>query len=464
MGNRYLVVSDLHLVDVEEHADGWKSYKSERYLFDEAFDKLVSHFVDQAEGGDRLTLVLNGDIFDFDLITAVPENPPWPVSRFERSRGLRPTAAKSAWKMEHILSFHQPFVKTLARFVSLGNSLIFLLGNHDRELHFDQVRDVLVSAIEKAARADELSLLTGSVKFEPWFFYVPGEIYAEHGHQFDFYTSFRYQLAPTVEMDGERELALPMGNLSNRYLMSRMGFFNPHASDFILNVFSYVAHWVRHYLFSRRSLLLVWFFSSLQVIAMLLRIKKKLRAAPPVEHEKQVRKVARTYDLSNEAIAALSRLYPEPITSRMFRLFRELWLDRVIIALVMTGGTITLALVPIPLWIKLMVPLTCFPLVYFIYEELAHGETIFAIEKKIPEHARCVVELLPARVVAFGHTHIPRQIPLARDATFVDTGTWAPILNKDGSLKPGRRTYALVSFHRGDATVQLGSWMDSSGC
>ena len=60
MGNRYLVVSDLHLTDVEDHPDGWKAYKSSRYLFDEEFGQLVQHFVEQRDEGDRLTLVLNG--------------------------------------------------------------------------------------------------------------------------------------------------------------------------------------------------------------------------------------------------------------------------------------------------------------------------------------------------------------------------------------------------------------------
>ena len=34
MANRYLVVSDLHLCDVEDNPDGWMAYKSARYLFD----------------------------------------------------------------------------------------------------------------------------------------------------------------------------------------------------------------------------------------------------------------------------------------------------------------------------------------------------------------------------------------------------------------------------------------------
>jgi len=34
MAHHYLVVSDRHLCDVEEHADGWKGYESARHLFD----------------------------------------------------------------------------------------------------------------------------------------------------------------------------------------------------------------------------------------------------------------------------------------------------------------------------------------------------------------------------------------------------------------------------------------------
>ena len=460
MGNRYLVVSDLHLTDVEDHADGWKAYKSSRYLFDDELAALVQTFQDRDQG-DTLTLLLNGDIFDFDLVTAVPEQPPWPTTRFERRRGMRATAPKSAWKLERMLSHHPRFVQVLAGFVAAGHRLIYLLGNHDRELHFPEVQQTLLDALEASAKEQGLSLATGRIRFEPWFFYVPGEIYAEHGHQYDFYTSFRYQLWPTVTADGEPTLALPMGNLSNRYLMTRMGFFNPHASDYILNIFRYASHWLRHYLFSRRSLLFNWFWGSLLVLGLVLRLKRKLHTPPP-EHIERLRRTARRFDLSDEEIERLGQLQPKPIANRAFRMFRELWIDRVMMALMMTGGTIALALVPIPLWIKLMVPLSAFPLLYLIYEQLTQGETIFTVEKVIPERARAVARTLPARVVTFGHTHIPRVIPLSRSTTFVDTGTWAPIFDpqRRDRLRPGRRNYLLVSFHRGEASVELGSWMD----
>jgi hypothetical protein len=171
--------------------------------------------------------------------------------------------------------------------------------------------------------------------------------------------------------------------------------------------------------------------------------------------------MARKFDLSLDEIQALGQLQSPPITQRMFRLLRELWIDRLLIAGVMTGGTIALALVPIPLWIKLMVPLSSFPLLYLLYEWFVRDESVFRIEKEIPGRARAVARVLPARVVTFGHTHVPRQIPLSKETTFVDTGTWAPIPCAEGSdeLRPGYRNYLLLAVERHEASITFGSWM-----
>jgi len=93
---RYLVLSDLHLCDVEEHPDGWKVYKSARFHFDDELAELLASFRARCAAA-RPTLVLNGDIFDFDQVIAVPEQPPWPVSLGERRRGLDATASKSVF-------------------------------------------------------------------------------------------------------------------------------------------------------------------------------------------------------------------------------------------------------------------------------------------------------------------------------------------------------------------------------
>lgn len=458
--HRYLVVSDLHLADVEEHADGWMAHKSARYLFDGSFADLLRDFVSRSEAGAQLTLVLNGDIVDFDLVTAVPDAPPWPVRRAERKRGLDPTAAKSKWKLERVLSHHPAFVQALADFLLAGNKVVYLLGNHDRELHFPEVRQVLVSALEACAARAGKALAPDLLTFEPWFFYVPGELYVEHGQQYDHYTSFRYQLWPVLPGRGEPTLALPMGNLTNRYLMSRMGFFNPHASDYILNVFTYLLHWLRFYALSRHVLFQTWLFGSLAVVWQMLKTRGLLRPVPP-QHEEQLAQVAERNRLSLEEIRVLAGMQHMPITSRLFRMLRELWVDRLAIAVFMTVGTVALALSPAALWAKLMVPLSTFPLIYFVYEMLAEGETIFTIEKEFPRRARLVAQLLPAKVVTFGHTHKPRQIPLDHGTTFVDTGTWAPVMDPANrqDLLPGLRTYLELTFRDGAASVDLRSWM-----
>jgi len=160
----------------------------------------------------------------------------------------------------------------------------------------------------------------------------------------------------------------------------------------------------------------------------------------------------------------LARLWRPPITARFFGIVRELWIDRVVIVALMVVIGAVLAIVPIPLWTKLMVPLTVFPLIFLVYEEIVKGETIFAIEHRFPECARSIGELLAVRVVTFGHTHKPRVIPLDGGLTFVDTGTWAPITRQlgDDRLVPGYRNYLVADFSREEPSVELRCWGSSS--
>jgi UDP-2,3-diacylglucosamine pyrophosphatase LpxH len=458
--NRYLVLSDLHLCDIEDNPDGWKDYKSSRYVFDRELAILVEQSVRARPDGSTFTLVLNGDIFDFDLVADIPPDPPWPVSISERKRGLDPTPGKSAWKLQHILDQHPGFLEMLSGLILAGHRIVIVMGNHDRELHFKEVWAVLVAAVRERVEASGGSFDPTLLCFEPWFHLVPGEIYVEHGNQYDYYSSFRHLLCPTVHFRDGPRLALPMGNLSNRYLLTRMGFFNPHASDFILNLFSYVWHWFRHYAFTRRSIVWVWFVGSFAVMARLIRIRRILLQNPP-DCDGPIREEARRKELPVETVGALARLHQPPITSRFFRIVREFWVDRLFIALGMVAGTVALALVPIPLWIKLMVPLTGFPLAFFIYESLARGEDIFTIERMLPRYARAVARIVPVRLVTFGHTHVPVLTPLSRDTTYADTGTWAPITHRwKGGLRGGYRNYVLADITPDDAQISLGSWME----
>lgn len=461
ISSRYLIVSDLHIADIEEHADGWKAFKRAQYSIDRGFDVLVRHFVAEGEAArdgalTPLTLILNGDIIDFDVVIATPGAPLWPVSRAEKRHGLEPTENKAVWKLNYVLSQHPQFVETLARFVERGHRIVYLMGNHDREFHFDGVQRALVAAVEKSLGASAAR----AFQFEPWFYYVPGQLYVEHGQQYDLFASYRHVLFPVVATHGGPAIAIPMGNLSGRYLASKMGFFNPYTSEFILNLFSYLAHWLKHYAFTRRSLFFNWFWGSILVMVHLLKQKEQVHKRPP-DYDARLDGLAVRTGLSRETIDALGRLQRQPMTARFFRVVREFWIDRVLIAVFMTCATIALALVPVPLWTKLIAPLACFPLVFFIYETLARGETVFTVEHEVPIYAQKVALLTDVKLVTFGHTHRPRLIPLAKDVAFVDTGTWAPMMSETdrSELAPGYRNYLIADFSGERGSFALRSWI-----
>ena len=460
---RYLIVSDLHLCDIEEHPDGWKHYKNERFSYDADLAELLDTFVASRREGETLTFVLNGDIIDFDLVTAAPDEPPWPVTRAERRRGMDPTEPKSVWKLELVLAHHQQLVVALARFVAAGHQIVYVLGNHDRELHFPRVRQTFVDALVRAGQGEGLAVSPDAIRFEPWFHYVPGRIFIEHGQQYDHYSSFPNLLSPIVRDGAERNepmLDLPMGNLSNRYLISVMGFFNPHSTNYILNAGRYAVHWLQHYAFTRRSLIFNWLWGSVLVLVDLLRHSKQTRARKK-HHEAELAEVAKRQEIPLELVQALDALKHPPITDRLFRMIREFWIDRVIMAVLMTAGTVALALSPVPLWVKLMVPLTSFPLFYFIYEAIAQNESVFGVNDELRCSARRVAELVSTRVIAFGHTHIPEVVPMSFGVSFVNTGTWAPIFRTDDTdaLEPGLRNFLIARFDGEEVSLELGSFM-----
>jgi UDP-2,3-diacylglucosamine pyrophosphatase LpxH len=445
MDGKYLIVSDLHLTDIENNSDGWKNYKHSSYSITKSFESLLKNYED-----NNLTLIFNGDVIDFDLVVDIPIVPDFDISSNERKRGLYPTEEKSLWKLKRVLYEQEDFFKLIALFLSRGNKLIYVIGNHDRELYFEKLQSFFIDYIIELANNNNMaSLNKEQISFYSWFYYKKGEIYVEHGNQYDYYTSFKYLLKPTIMNKGVEEIALPMGNLSNRYLMTSMGFFNPHASDYILSGFAYFKHWLTKYAFSKRSLMFNWIWGSILVMFKIFSTKKKQNRAPK-GYDELLKQEAAKFNITIKEIDRLNDLRQLPIAYRTFRIIKELWLDRVFLSFILIGGTIALALVPIPLWIKLMVPLSSFPLLFFIYEMITKGETIFTIEEKIPNYAKKIANIVDTRAIIFGHSHKPRYFPLNKNTIFIDSGTWAPVFSTKTPkiLKEGLRNYIYIDVNQ----------------
>lgn len=466
--NHYLVVSDLHLADIEDHADGWKRHKGRDGVFTGELVAMVDEHLDKVAAGDTFTLVLNGDIFDFDLVTALPtDGTLGTLSANERRYGLDATEVKSRWKLDLILDHHDVFLAALARLVSAGHKVVLIAGNHDRELCFDAVAERFVERVLAVAGSVDRSC----VIVEPWFFHVPGEIYVEHGHQYEHYSSYQHNLDPTYEktsrvrsgVDGglskERHLALSTGNLSNRYLLSNIGFFNPHATDFILSAGGYFMHWWRKYALTRRSLILTWFMGSLRALFALLSIRRAQRRAPPPAYDERIAAAGRRYGLSGETARRLHALMASPITGRFGKIVREFWIDRVILSLSLTGATVALSLSPAALWVKLVIPLLAFPLVWFLYGWFVGDKNALTTGYETHRHARLIAGLVDSPVIVFGHTHGSEIVPLAKGLDYANSGTWAPSWGPDGALAPGHKNYVAVLCAPGQRpSLEVGSW------
>ncbi len=462
---RYLIISDTHLSDVEEHADGWKRFKSAGFLRDRQLLELTRRFAAEARPGEESVLVLNGDIFDFCITTRVPERPPWRMRRRERTRGLEPSEPKAAWKLAVILEQHPEFLTALAELLGAGHRVVYVLGNHDHELHWPSVQAVLEAALRDRAWDLGLDPATCTIRYEPWFFYDPAGLYVEHGHQYDIYSSFPHILQPTATLDGEEILALPLGGFSNRYLVSILGFFNPRSTDYICNLPGYVAHWLRYYAFSRRSILVGWFLGTMMVLVRVMRLRARLWTQAQ-GHAQALKETARRQGLPWTTVWSLDQLKPVPIYFRTFRILREFWLDRVGLVAGLVGlVAAAFTLLPGPPLLRLIPLLLGAVLTVVLYERRVATSGVFAVNEEAPGYARAITELLPARVVVMGHTHQPALIRLGADRTFVNTGTWAPMFTWRGwfGQDPGSRHAFFVSFDGEQMSMDLQVIPDEPG-
>src|SRR4051812_37006736 len=98
------IVSDLHLCEAEPINPKfplWKKYKTRDFFFDQTFAQFLKYIEKKAQG-EKVELVLNGDIFDFDSVTSIPESPVFRVHWLERERGLFPRPERSKYKIQTI--------------------------------------------------------------------------------------------------------------------------------------------------------------------------------------------------------------------------------------------------------------------------------------------------------------------------------------------------------------------------
>ena len=175
-----IVLSDFHLSDEEPpHPTNplWKKFKSKEFFIDKEFKKFLNAVEQKVD--EEVELVLNGDIFDFDSILKLPDDPSFHISWLEKMRGLSSEESKSRFKMKVILYDHALFFQTLKEFIQNGNRVVFVIGNHDMELHWLSVREDIINRLDLDEKEKE------RICFCEWFYVSNKDTLIEHGNQYD---------------------------------------------------------------------------------------------------------------------------------------------------------------------------------------------------------------------------------------------------------------------------------------
>ena len=438
------IISDLHLTEAEPPHPKyklWKKYKTAEFFFDNVFESFLAHIVEKS-GGEPVELILNGDIFDFDSVTAYPKTPPYRVSELEKTRGLYPQEEKSRYKMKKIIADHQLWFAALKDFVDKGNTAVFIIGNHDLELHFESVQELIRQELGYENDINE------QVRFCEWFYISGKDTLVEHGNQYDPYCVCQNPMYPFVRKWHRKEVRIPFGNLATRYLINVMGYFNPHSEqNFIMSGFEYLRFFFKYMARSQPFIIWTWFWGSILILTQTFVDRFLNPVMDPMTVELRAEEIAHKAKTTPGVVRQLNSLRVSPATSAPWKLVRELWLDRafiILIALVLMFSAYEFIddFFPMsPLWLLL-------PALFFLPPFIFYAKSVGSEvgEFKEPQEPVIMMSALAAQVsrVVYGHTHIKRH-EIIGGVEHLNSGTWSPaFLNVECTEAIDQKTYVWI--------------------
>ncbi len=157
-----LVVSDFHLGNGRYRPDGTVNLL-EDFIYDEEFIEFVEHYAGSGEEqpDSDVELIINGDFFN--MIQLMPEE-----------QGLDFLTERAALtKVEAILSGHKELFGALRTFNSEPHRrIVFILGNHDPQLLWKGVQEILRRTVQ-----GEVIFIEDSYSFDG--------VHIEHGHELE---------------------------------------------------------------------------------------------------------------------------------------------------------------------------------------------------------------------------------------------------------------------------------------
>jgi UDP-2,3-diacylglucosamine pyrophosphatase LpxH len=462
-----LVVSDLHLTEAQPHERArplWMAYKHREHFVDADFAALLDRVRRESNGATEL--VLNGDTFDFDGVVELPTRPAGRVDWLARRRGLGSEEWMSLFKIECIVRDHPVFFGALRDFIAAGHRVIFVLGNHDVELHWPSVQRRI--RLELGASAPSASQPPATdeghcraddwipdsmprrepVVFCAWFYVSGGDTYVSHGSQYDPNCVQKSAIHPLIEVRGRPQVRIPFGDLACRYMLNGMGYFNPHAvENYIMSAWQYVRFFFRYVVTTQPLLLWSWLWSAVATFVVGLRSHWRPAMRDPMLVEEKVQGIAWRAQVAPAVVRQLNELTVTSAAANPLRILRELWLDRALLLAASAYGAWQLVLLvniatPVsPLWAFVPLALSLPP---FLAYASSVNPTVFRQPLLSLERARLIAAIAGVDRVVFGHTHRPGRRTVG-PVEYLNGGFWSPAFSDPRcQRRVGTQTYVRI--------------------
>jgi UDP-2,3-diacylglucosamine pyrophosphatase LpxH len=202
-GKFKIIVSDLHLSAGHVR----EGNPLEDFDQDVEFAALLDEVAAESDrDGAEVELIVNGDAFE---MLQVPHVELYDPSAVYLPQDYHSSSEQdSALKMAIIIASHRPFFAALGRFLRVGpprRSVTFIKGNHDVNLHWRAVQDLVRQALGATGGRDPLLV------FESRRVSREG-IYVEHGNQYGEVVDRIEDMEEPHDHDHPGQLAIPPGS------------------------------------------------------------------------------------------------------------------------------------------------------------------------------------------------------------------------------------------------------------
>jgi UDP-2,3-diacylglucosamine pyrophosphatase LpxH len=430
------IVSDIHVTTAEPvhpRDPVWRRFKQKDFFVDDAFEIFLNK-IQQEAGNEPVELIMAGDIFDFDGVTTLPTRSRFTINWFETKRGLNTEERKSRFKFREIVKDHPVFFRALGDFVRKGNRLVFVIGNHDLELHWPGVRMELFRALG-LVRPEERA----SVRFNNWFYISNGDTLVEHGNQHDSHSNCQNPINPKIQGLRKERIRLPFGSLANRYMMNGMGYFNPHSDrSYIMTPKEYLIFFLKHVLRKEPLLLWTWFWGANLTLMMTLREGLSPEVKDPLRVEDQVEEIAANANATPRMVRLLREVHARPSVMDPLGVMRELWLDRAfMVAFMFFVAFELLSLVNFVFNVSYwwVIPIIMLFLPFFIFYFRSVKSKVIVDIKLYERAVKLGSKITGVRRVVYGHTHEFMHTNF-EGIEYLNSGTWSPAFSDIECTKP----------------------------